>query len=144
MTQQMNHNTEKEFDKNPNIAMFSDFLESLITKAVEQARAGVLEEVEKFFKAKPPVRTLSTAQTAQLLGVTPKTLCNLKNNGKISGYRVGHRVVYREDEILQLLQSRKQQKGKKEEYAEEDENLSFLLESGYKSLKINNKDRKGK
>lgn len=53
----------------------------------------------------PPVEELlTTDQTAALLGITRPTLREYRRKGYVTGYRIGTRVRYKRNEVLDSLQ----------------------------------------
>ena len=69
-----------------------------ITRAVRSeldARANI--------SAMPVEELLSRQQTAELLGVTLPTLAGYTRRGLVQGYRIGARVLFKKNEVLDGL-----------------------------------------
>lgn len=69
-----------------------------ITRAVRSeldARANI--------SAMPVEELLSRQQTAELLGVTLPTLASYTRRGLVQGYRIGARVLFKKNEVLDGL-----------------------------------------
>jgi len=54
--------------------------------------------------APPAEELLTTDQTAALLGITRPTLREYRRKGYVTGYRIGTRVRYKRNEVLNALQ----------------------------------------
>ena len=54
--------------------------------------------------ASPAEELLTTDQTAALLGITRPTLREYRRKGYVTGYRIGTRVRYKRNEVLDNLQ----------------------------------------
>ncbi|MBV6404639.1 MAG: hypothetical protein GFGODING_01393 [Flavobacteriales bacterium] len=54
--------------------------------------------------APPAEELLTTDQTAALLGITRPTLREYRRKGYVTGYRIGTRVRYKRNEVLDNLQ----------------------------------------
>ena len=89
------------------IGIRADRLEDMISQAVLTGIRVHLAE-EKRSRAStttPPAEELLTRdQAAQLLGITLPTLRDYTRRGYVAGYRIGTRVRYKRNEVLDSLQ----------------------------------------
>ena len=75
-------------------------LETLIYKTMRR----VFDELELKEQGKPKEKNyLSRKETANLLKISLVTLNTLTASGKLTSYRIGKRILYKEDEVEQAL-----------------------------------------
>ena len=80
-----------------------DDLISQITNNVLKGLASILKESrESDLNAK---EWLSSKETESLLKISSVTRWNWSNNGILKSYKIGNRIRYRKDEVLQALLS---------------------------------------
>tara|TARA_B100000315_G_scaffold149979_1_gene138681 strand:+ start:7286 stop:7513 length:228 start_codon:yes stop_codon:yes gene_type:complete len=48
---------------------------------------------------------LNTAAAAEMLGITPRTLYKLVDQGKVPGYRMGRVIRFRQSDVLEAIES---------------------------------------
>jgi len=75
-----------------------------IENIIEEKLRKVLSENSNSDYKKPPVSNyLSRKQTASLLHISLVTLASLTSSGRLKSYRIGKRVLYRQDEVEEAL-----------------------------------------
>jgi len=77
--------------------MNADDLKTIIGKAISKELKIIFQTKKEEIKYK------TRNETAKKLRISLPTLNHLTKTGKITGYKIGSRILYREDEINQCL-----------------------------------------
>ena len=64
----------------------------------------IQEELGQILKPLPKTELISRKEAAEILGVSLPTLHCWTKDGKVPAYRIGNRVRYKRDEVLNSLQ----------------------------------------
>jgi len=75
-------------------------LQAIIDQAVSKALAGFLVVP----KPEPEDKYMTGDQVCERLQISPTTLYNWKNTGKLKSYQIGNRVLYKSSEIEEAVQ----------------------------------------
>lgn len=73
---------------------FQNFINDAIAKGMENTKPTQPE----------PTHLLTRKQVCELLNITPPTLNEWSKNGTVTAYKVGTRVRYKHNEVLNTLQ----------------------------------------
>lgn len=79
-------------------------LSQLLKKAVKDVMCEEFAPLRRQFED----RLISLKEAAQKLGVSDRTMNNLEKRGELIPTRIGAKVMYRESDITQYLNERKQ------------------------------------
>lgn len=75
----------------------------VITDFVEEAVNSKIQEQQNLRIEKPDFEFLRREEVANLLKVTKQTIINYTQKGLLISYKVGKRVLYRKDEVLNAI-----------------------------------------
>lgn len=75
-------------------------LESLLGSIVQRELSKVLQPAP----TKTETKLLTRQQTAKLLGISLPTLGDYTNKGKLTSYRIGGSIRYKESEVIASLE----------------------------------------
>ena len=85
------------------IVMTPEQVEDLVEKAADRANERSKETIKVILKQMKPQRLLSSKETAELLHVTQKTLCEWKKSGRLIPVEIGGRNRYKQEEIEAMI-----------------------------------------
>mgnify|MGYP003398001172 CR=1 FL=1 len=88
------------------IVMTPEQVEELVEKAAERANERNRDTIRTFLRQMRPTRLLSSKETAELLHVTTKTLCDWKKSGKLVPIEVVGRNRYKQEDIEEFMNRR--------------------------------------
>lgn len=69
-------------------------------------KVGLLEDIKQIIKGHKPHKWLKTKDVIKLLGISPTTLQNMRNNDEIPFKRIGGVIYYQEAAIDEYLKSK--------------------------------------
>ncbi len=72
-------------------------LEEMLRKVITELLKG------KVYNGKSSTRYLTREETAKKLRISLPTLTNLTNDGILTGYKIGKRILYKESEVEKSL-----------------------------------------
>ncbi|MCU7550962.1 helix-turn-helix domain-containing protein [Chitinophagaceae bacterium LB-8] len=88
-------------------------LENLIKKVVAEQRLTEVALLSKQVPSQKETTYLSRKQVSKKLNLSLPTLAKYSSEGLIPSYRIGKRILYREDEVIKALEVVQTQKFKK-------------------------------
>lgn len=77
----------------------TDDLTTLIRESVRDAMAGLVVQKPE----EPKEKLLTGAEVRELLHVSQMTLHNWKSSGKLKSWKIGNRVLFKEEEVKAAL-----------------------------------------
>lgn len=80
-------------------SQFVELIDERLSTVVEEK----LGHLKKERKRHPEKKLLSTSQACEYLGVSKSTLQRYRNNGEIRHHKIGGKIVYHIDDILELV-----------------------------------------
>lgn len=82
-------------------------IENLLNDFKKQFIAEIKSELQNINATKPNSRWLKSHQVQRLLGISPGTLQTLRINRTIPYSKIGGTIFYNEEEIMNILKSRR-------------------------------------
>lgn len=84
------------------ISLSLEELKEIITDVIHKEISEQLKDVKRQFQE----RLVHRSEVAETLGVTSQTLWNLEKRGTLIPVRIGRKIMYRESDITQYIDSR--------------------------------------